>query len=122
VKNILVVDDQKNVRFILTELFEEMGYRTQEASDGLDALEKLQNDSFDLVISDLSMPRMDGFSLLETIKTDMPDMPCVIITGYTNNVICDRVKDLGADAFLRKPFTVDEMSHLISGLIATTSL
>ena len=97
-------------------MFEGMGYDTQEAYDGQDALEKFQRDRFDLIISDLSMPRMDGISLLCSVKSEKPEIHFIMITGYTSGYLFHKAKTLGADGILRKPFTFDEMTRLITSI------
>ena len=97
-------------------MFEVMGYDTQEACDGQDALDKFRRDSFDLIISDLAMPRMDGISLLSSVKSEMPGIHFIMITGYTSRYLFNKAKTLGADGILRKPFTFEEMTRLITSI------
>ena len=77
---ILVVDDEEIIRNILLDMLSQDGHSVQTAVDGRDALEYLENDSWDLVLSDLTMPRLDGAALLKIIRERWPETLVIIIT------------------------------------------
>ncbi|OGS27501.1 MAG: hypothetical protein A2297_09865 [Elusimicrobia bacterium RIFOXYB2_FULL_48_7] len=109
---ILIVDDEINVRKMLAKLLEKK-YEVDDAKDGVEAVEKLNSGSFGLVISDIQMPRMNGFVLLKEIKATYMALPVILITGYGN--IEDAVKaiKLGACDYVTKPFNNDEILFII---------
>jgi putative nucleotidyltransferase with HDIG domain len=106
---ILVVDDDPSVRDVLAEYFREEGYRCEVARDGLEALEKLRGRGFDLVVSDIDMPRMDGVALLREIKSVSPDTEIILLTGILDVDTAIRSMRLGACDYLTKPFNLSEV-------------
>jgi CheY-like chemotaxis protein len=80
---ILLVDDEQLVRAATAEMLREIGHAVVEASGGADALAKLPSRAFDAVVTDYKMPHMDGAALAERIRAIRPDMPLLLITGYT---------------------------------------
>lgn len=82
---ILVVDDEPGVRFVVVRLLQEEGYRVFEATDGLDAIDLVRAapDRLDLVVSDIHMPRINGIQLLQLLTLETPDLPCILMSGYS---------------------------------------
>ncbi len=116
-KRILVVDDETDVCEMLVELLGSLGYEAVSTLNGKEALEALNRGKFDLVISDLKMPEIDGRSLLRSIKRKSKSLPVVIITGYGTAATPDEMAALGADAYLAKPFTIKEIAKVVADLI-----
>ncbi|MCP4720420.1 MAG: response regulator, partial [Desulfobacteraceae bacterium] len=88
IQKILVVDDESNLRLLLTKALSRAEYICDQAQDATIALEKIQahaDKPFDLVISDISMPGMDGITLLKTVKSLFPEIDFIIMTGYTSD-------------------------------------
>jgi chemosensory pili system protein ChpA (sensor histidine kinase/response regulator) len=112
---ILVVDDSITVRRVTQRLLKREGYRVTLASDGLDALEKLQEEKPALVLSDIEMPRMDGFDLARNIRADahLRDLPIVMITSRIAGKHREHAKELGVDHYLGKPYSEDELLGLV---------
>jgi DNA-binding NtrC family response regulator len=110
---ILIVDDNPHMTSLLAETLEFLDYKGISAKDGEEALRKLKEDSFDMVITDLRMPRMGGMDLLRTIKDKFPDLPVVVITGFGTDSSKDDALSAHADGFLSKPFKVDEIKKLL---------
>jgi len=81
-KAILCVDDDPGIRELLHEIIIRLGHSSITAVDGIDALEKLADGHFDIVITDISMPRMDGIELIKKITTDFGDLDIIVITAY----------------------------------------
>jgi two-component system, chemotaxis family, sensor kinase CheA len=104
VPTILVVDDSMTTRSLEKGLLEAHGYRVRLAVDGVEALESLRRHSVDLVITDLMMPRMDGFQLLEQIRKDraMAQLPVIIVSSMEDRADQERGLALGADAYITK--------------------
>ena len=114
---ILVVDDSITVRRVTQRLLKREGYRVALASDGLDALEKLQEEKPTVVLSDIEMPRMDGFDLARNIRGDakLRDLPIIMITSRIAGKHREHAKELGVDHYLGKPYSEDELLGLVRG-------
>ena len=113
---VLIVDDERAVRQLLVRGFEGQGYRIAEASDGLDALAKLRTTEFDFVISDVSMPKMDGIKLLAEIKKSYPETCVILITGYPGEYGSQGLLKAGADHYITKPFNTSEIFERVNSL------
>ena len=98
---------------LLADTLEFFNYKAVPAKDGEEALHKLKEDSFDMVITDLRMPKMGGMDLLRTIKDKFPDLPVVVITGFDTDSSKNDALSSRADDFLFKPFKVDEIQKLL---------
>lgn len=110
---VLIVDDEKFIRDILADFLGMEGYVVRTAEDGQAALSELGNAHYDLVISDLKMPRMGGIELLEQIGTAAPNALTVIMTGFgTVETAIDAMKR-GAYDYILKPFKVEEVIHVV---------
>jgi len=112
---VLVVDDSLTVRRITKRLLEREGYRVALAKDGLDALEVLAGERPVVVLSDIEMPRMDGFDLLRNIRGDaaLARLPVVMITSRIAQKHRDIALELGANQYIGKPYREDELLALI---------
>ena len=113
---VLVVDDEADIRLGLRRLVGALGAEVLEAADGLAALELLEQQSVDLVLTDLQMPRLGGAELLERVKQRQPDLGVVILTGYGTVQTAVSCLQRGAAHFLTKPFDNDEITGLVSRL------
>ncbi len=110
---ILVVDDEKVIRDMLADFLGMEGYIVRTAEDGTSALGELSRGHYDLVISDLKMPRMGGIALLDEIGKTAPDALTVIMTGFgTVETAIDAMKR-GAYDYVLKPFKLDEVVHVV---------
>ncbi len=110
---ILVVDDEKVIRDMLADFLSMEGYQVRTAEDGAAALGELEKGSYDLVISDLKMPKVGGIALLDEIAKTSPDALTVIMTGFgTVETAIDAMKR-GAYDYVLKPFKVDEVMHVV---------
>ena len=110
---ILIVDDNPHMSTLLADTLEFFDYQGIAAKDGEEALHKLEEDSFDMVITDLRMPKMGGMDLLRTIKDKFPDLPVVVITGFGTDSSKSDAFSAHADGFLSKPFKIDEIQELL---------
>ena len=100
---ILVVDDEPGVRQVLINYLSGVGYYVDSAQDGTVALDRLSRDSFDLVITDLKMPNMDGRALLQIMSDRFPEIPKLVLTGYSTDEDIIHALKTGASDFITKP-------------------
>ncbi len=112
---ILVVDDSITVRRVTQRLLQREGYRVVMAADGLQALERLQDELPAVVLSDIEMPRMDGFDLARNIRADarLAGLPIVMITSRIAEKHREHAMSLGVDHYLGKPYSEDELMSLV---------
>ena len=112
---ILVVDDSITVRRVTQRLLKREGYRVVLAADGLQALERLQEELPTVVLSDIEMPRMDGFDLARNIRSDerLRDLPIIMITSRIAEKHREHARELGVDHYLGKPYSEEELLGLI---------
>ena len=112
---ILVVDDSITVRRVTQRLLQREGYRVAMAADGLQALERLQEERPAVVLSDIEMPRMDGFDLARNIRADarLSGLPIIMITSRIAEKHREHAKQLGVDHYLGKPYSEDELMRLV---------
>ncbi len=113
---VLVVDDSITVRRVTQRLLKREGYRVSLAADGLQALERLQEERPTVVLSDIEMPRMDGFDLVRNIRADsaLADLPVIMITSRIAEKHREHARELGVDHYLGKPYSEDELLSLIA--------
>lgn len=111
---ILVVDDEQGLRDLLSYELTAKGYRVVTAADGFEAVEKVRQEKFDLVISDIMMPRMDGIQTLEEIKKIDPELEVIMATGFGSVETAVQSMKKGAYDFIQKPYSMDEMEAVIS--------
>ncbi len=118
---VLVVDDSLTVRRLSQRLLERAGYRVVTAKDGQDALEKLEELTPDAVLSDIEMPRMDGFELLRHLRArpQTKDTPVIMITSRIAEKHRVHAFSLGANAYLGKPYSEEELLQQLRTLIPT---
>ena len=103
-ETILVVDDEKNYTAVLGAVLEEEGFETFTANSGMEALQIIEQEEIDLVISDMKMPVMDGLALLEKVKQRAPDLPMIIMTAHGTVEKAVEAMQKGAYTFILKPF------------------
>jgi len=106
---ILITDDDGDLRELLEEAVRSWGYIVDVARDGEDALRKIRKERFDVVISDLMMPVMDGLELLERVKELDKDILVIIVTGYATIDTAVKAIESGAYDYITKPFRLDEL-------------
>jgi len=119
---ILIVDDETIARENLTHILQKERYITADAPNGRLALEKLEKDEFDLVLTDLKMDQMDGLELLERVKSDYPDTEVIIITGYATVSSAVDAMQRGAYHYIAKPFNFNELRILVKRALEKRAL
>jgi chemosensory pili system protein ChpA (sensor histidine kinase/response regulator) len=113
---VLVVDDSLTVRRVTQRLLAREGYRVALAKDGLDALEKLAEELPAIVLSDIEMPRMDGFDLVRNMRADarLAKLPVVMITSRIAQKHREHAAELGVSHYLGKPYSEEELLGLVA--------
>ena len=112
-KKILIVDDDQDICETLSDILDEEGYDVVTACDGQEALEKIRQGSFNLVITDIKMPIMDGMALLKEIEKSHTDIEVIVITSYGNEGQQVEAARLGAYEYLNKPLNLDQLKNII---------
>ena len=115
-KKILVVEDEASIRLNLTLMLKGEGYAVDSAEDGRAGIEHARNFAPDLIVSDVMMPELDGFGMLEALRADarFADTPFIFLTALNDRTSMRRGMNLGADDFLNKPFTRDELIEAVN--------
>ncbi len=111
---ILIVEDDPSVLSVLSENFETGFPEVVTAENGEEALMKFKPYDYDLIISDIRMPEMDGFSLLDKIRKMDPEVPFFMMTGYLSNETVSAALKKGADGLIPKPFHFEQLKTKIS--------
>jgi len=119
IKNVLLVDDDRAMLLALQEGFARYSdsFSVLLAGDGIEAIEYLKRQPVSLVVTDLKMPRVDGFALLATIMANFPDIPVIIITGYSTPEMERLARKGGAVAFVAKPFLIENLARQIVSML-----
>ena len=114
---ILVVDDERSMREILEIFLKNEGYSVTAASNGESALEVMKHDHFDLIITDMKMPKVGGLELLKNVKEIYPDTVVVIITAFGTTESAVEAMKLGAFDYITKPFQMDEIRLVVKNAL-----
>ena len=118
---ILVVDDEAGVRDLLTDALHLQGYAVTTAPDGLEALNLLRRERFDLVVSDVNMPKLDGFELLSKLRGNGDSTPVLLLTARdTRQDVTHGLRE-GADDYLTKPFGLEELVLRVAAILRRTA-
>ena len=116
---ILVVDDDPLLLSLLLDTLSAIGYEATGAHSGMRALEILKSSAFDLMVTDIRMPELDGLKLRDQVKREWPEMPVVFITGV---VYPDIIAQASPDGLLAKPFRIAQIEELIETTLNSASL
>ena len=111
--NLLIVDDEQSYRQLLTLVFEGDGHSIRTAKNGREALEMLQVEPAEVIITDVKMPDMDGIELLRATREFLPDVGVVLMTAFATVDTAREAFKLGADDFIQKPFDVEELKVIV---------
>ena len=106
---LLVLEDNRDLAEIFSDMLASYGFVVYLAYDGLQGLDHVEREQFDLIISDIQMPNLDGLSFLGVLRNLRPEIPVIITTGYTGIWEAREILDLGAVAFLPKPFSMHDL-------------
>jgi DNA-binding NtrC family response regulator len=111
---ILVIDDEPGIRDLFSRELTSEGYGVETASDGEDALRKMESKKFDAVICDLLMPKLGGLDVLEAIRKKDPEIKVIMMTGYLTEEAAAAATQKGAYDFIPKPFDLEEALRLLA--------
>ena len=112
--NVLIVDDDEGSRDVFCKLLTSAGYAVQSANDGLDAIRHMEQTPFNVVLTDVCMPHMDGMELLTTIRDRWPDSRVILHSGIVHVQVAGHAKTEGAHAFLSKSAGTAELLNTIA--------
>lgn len=112
-KKILVIDDDQSILSIFEYILNEAGYETVTAVDGYNAIEKVKNNKFDLVFTDVKMPGLSGIDTYKEIRKLDPKLLVVMMTGYSVDELLKEAFELGAYGVIYKPFDMEEVLSII---------
>jgi CheY-like chemotaxis protein len=118
-KRILIVDDDQTMLYMLEHSLTRLGpdYEIITVMDSTEALEQVEQQSFDLVVADYMMPKITGVDLATAIHKVSPDTQVVLMTAYGTSRLRDTTKFVGIDGYLDKPFTIDEIHEVIRNAV-----
>ena len=114
---ILVVDDEQAIRAALADTLAFLGYEVATASNGTEGLRLFHKNSFQLVVTDVQIPGMDGWTLARHIKKRSPATPVVLITGSEKETVLRKAKGNSIDSVLFKPFTLEDLQQTLQGAL-----
>lgn len=113
-KRVMVVDDEEAVRLSWSRFLTEQEFEVTTAEDGGKAINQLQREPVDVVVADLRMPEVDGLELLDWLHGTQPDTPFILLTGYGNDEVERRARELGAFDYLDKPISPEVLATVIT--------
>jgi CheY-like chemotaxis protein len=119
---VLIVDDETGDREILRESVSSLGYRTEEAKDGLEALERFRNHRCDVVITDLVMPRMDGIELTHQLHEMDPLLPVLLVSGKSSHDLRAMAWSRGISGYVPKPFRLRSLQDTLERVVMQRGL
>jgi DNA-binding NtrC family response regulator len=114
---VLIVDDEENIRFTLTQALASLPLDIDTAAEGEQALKKVEQGKFSLILLDLRMPGMDGMQVLERLRESRPEIPVVVLTAHGTIETAVDAMQLGAIEFLQKPFVPEDVRRLVSRVL-----
>ncbi|MBI4610624.1 MAG: response regulator [Candidatus Rokubacteria bacterium] len=106
---ILVVDDESEVLDVMVDVLKQEGYAPQATTDSREASRLLESTAFDVIISDIMMPHLNGLQLLELAKQQNPNVQVVLVTGYSTREVALEALSRGATGYIEKPFHTDQL-------------
>jgi len=121
-KVVLVVDDSATVRKFVAAALNMKGFRVITAGDGIEALERMPSEKFDLIITDLNMPDMDGYEFIRTLRetTEYKEIPIIVLSSMTDLKNKDLAMESGALAFLEKPLSTEAIQREVFRFVSKT--
>ena len=114
---ILLVDDAVFALNMIAEIVEKGGHSTVRATDGIEGLERIEEEEPDIVITDLLMPNLDGLSFLQSIRKTKPDLPIIIMSANIQKSVREKCLAAGAHTFIHKPPNAEELLAAIEGAL-----
>ncbi|MCX8116681.1 MAG: hybrid sensor histidine kinase/response regulator [Desulfobacterota bacterium] len=121
-EKILIVEDESLVRDMVASYVTQLGFEAVTVQNGLEALERLRQEAFTILLTDIKMPGMDGFGLMREVRSEFPEIPIVAMTGHGASYTFTDVVEAGATDYLTKPFTLDELRAKLNRLLREKGL
>lgn len=115
--HILVVDDETAIRDLISEVLTIANYEVTTSADGLDAINQIRKTNFSAILLDVNLPKMDGFAILEKVRENAPTQPIIMLSARTDKEDVTHGLRLGADDYVRKPFSVEELILRVENLL-----
>ena len=115
---ILVVEDDAEMRDLLSDELSDEGYEVTEAENGEDAAQKLSHMVFDVIITDMRMPKVGGMELLTSVRKAHPMIPVIMITAFGTPEILNDASEMGAFDYLGKPFKIQDLKNAVKRALA----
>lgn len=112
-RTILIVEDHPDIRLTVRLSLESLGFVVEEADSAEEALPMINGGGLDLVLLDVTLPRMNGWDLLTLIRAQHQDLPVVMLTGHVGDSVTGDAAALGAAGVLSKPFQISELAHVV---------
>lgn len=116
-KSLLIVDDQTGIRLLLDEVFRKEGFITKLASNGLEALQAMEETLPGCVLLDMKMPGLNGIEVLRRIKTKWPAVPVIMMTAYGEIELTEDALEIGAVRYFTKPFDIFEVRDAVLSIL-----
>lgn len=116
-KSLLIVDDQTGIRLLLDEVFRKEGFDTKLASNGLEALQVMEETQPGCVLLDMKMPGMNGIEVLRRIKVKWPEVPVIMMTAYGEIELTEDALEIGAVRYFTKPFDIFEVRDAVLSIL-----
>ncbi|VAX27374.1 hypothetical protein MNBD_NITROSPIRAE02-26 [hydrothermal vent metagenome] len=120
---VLIVDDDQSIRSVLSDMVRTAGpYQTDIAMDGMEGMEKVRHDEYDIIFTDIKMPRMGGLEFMQEVRKQNPMIPVVVISAYAYLETAISAMKQGAADFITKPFTFNDIRHILNKVIREREL
>jgi putative nucleotidyltransferase with HDIG domain len=121
-ENILIIDDEESILNLSKDILSKSNYTVKTAADGINGLKLFEKEPFDLILTDIKMPGMDGLGVLKQIRANNKEIPVIVITGHGTLDVAVKALRLGAHGFILKPFTPAELRAAIADALEKTRL
>ena len=116
---VLVVDDEPKICHLIEELLKLEGYRVDVSFSGMDALQMLKRDDYQMLLTDLKMPGIDGLELIKKAKAECPEIRAIMVTGYATVDTAVQSLRHGVDDYITKPFNIFELKKAVQQTLHT---
>lgn len=116
-KKILVVDDEESLLWVFHEVFDDEDYHIESTADSIEALKLARMTAYDLVISDLCMPNLNGLQLIAKIKKIQPDIKAVIVTACKSTEVINKAARIGVVHVIEKPFNIEDVKAVVHQIL-----
>jgi len=113
---LLVIDDDELIHAVLSRFLSRYGYKYDMAANGLEGVEKIKKETYDLVFLDTVMPKINGAETLKMVKEIKPTLPVVIMSSSAQLLLEEEIKKLNPYRFIHKPFEIKELAEIIEGI------